>query len=307
MRALTVCRGSMLWVVLFALSSLSACGDNGSTSTQKGKASTATSEKAADAADATIRRRRRRPSIKLATPQPNRPKAGEPQRPEDFGQMAKTVEEGVPAQKPGAPPVERIDKFRFRVGKVEVDREAGTVRIPGRLNMKEGILEYFAVATMGKLHESVLELLAEPSHIHLGLILIDLEPSKYVSDPKEGRKVVKAGSQVKMFIEWLAPDTKKMVQMPAEHWLYNRKLKGSPTARNWVFTGSFFYNGQYAADNDRSVVALVPDGTAIIGNVADDGNPYRGDGLGFEVYRERVPPLGTPVAFVIQSANKGTP
>lgn len=293
-------RGGAHLVALALLSlALGGCGGE-SNPTPKGKTSSAAS---GGAADAGMKRRRRRPKIKLADPVPDRvPKAGEPQRPEDFPQMAKNMAAGVPAQKPGAPPVERIDEFRFKVGTVEVDRSKGQVRIPARLNMKEGILEYYAVSTQGKLHESVLELFSEPSHIHLALILVGLEPSKYVEDPKEGRKVVKAGSQVRMMVEWEAPGTKELKSMAAESWLYNRKTKASPPPRTWMFTGSFFYGGKYAADADRSVVALVPDGTAIIGNVSDDGNPYRGDGLGFEVYKEVVPPVGTPVAFIIEAS-----
>lgn len=284
-------------LILCLAVAMSACGSE-APSAPAGDAPAKAEAKAAEAGDASIRRRRR-PVIKLAARDPNRPKPGEPKRPEDFGNMAKTAEQGVPPQKPGAPPVERIDKYRFRVGTVEVDRQTRTVRVPARLNMKEGILEYFAVSTYGKLHESVLELFAEPSHIHLGLILVGLEPAKYVQDPQVGRKVVKPGSRVRMMVEWESPETKKLTRLSAEDWLYNRKTDSSPKSRSWAFSGSFFYNGQYAADTDRSVVALIPDGTAVIGNVADDGNPYRGDDLGYEVYRERVPPVGTPVAFLI--------
>ena len=45
--------------------------------------------------------------------------------------------------------------------------------------MLEGILEYYAVASDGKLHESLLEIAGEPSHLHLALILAGFEASEY--------------------------------------------------------------------------------------------------------------------------------
>jgi hypothetical protein len=57
-----------------------------------------------------------------------------------------------------------------------VDTAQKRVRVPCRVNMSRGMIEYLAVATEGKRHESVLLVEAEPLHIHLALLLLGLEP-----------------------------------------------------------------------------------------------------------------------------------
>ena len=231
---------------------------------------------------------------------PPRPE-GEPTSNEKFDEIARNAEQGKKNEKPGAPPVERLADKRFRVGAVVIDQEARTLEIPGRLNMKEGILEYFAVSTQGKLHESVLELFAEPSHIHLGLILIGLQPSVTKDDPELGQQVIRNGDRVRLFVSWEDAKTKKKRTGPGESWMYNRKTRKAANARDWIFQGSGFWNGRYGADIDRSVIALVPDGSAVLSSTDDEGNPYHGDSLGFEVHKKIVPPVGTPLTLMLKA------
>src|SRR5438874_1866611 len=51
---------------------------------------------------------------------------------------------------------ERISDNLYRIGKVIVDLKARSVSCEGKVNMQRGLVEYFAVASHGKLHESVL-------------------------------------------------------------------------------------------------------------------------------------------------------
>ncbi len=244
--------------------------------------------------------RARRKKIVLPPPMmpPPRP-AGEPRTPEDLSRLSQQAASGQPADQPGAPPIQRIDEFRLRVGQVFVDRKARKVEMPARVNMTEGILEYYAVGSNGKLHESVLELLPEPSHLHLALLLIGLEPT--VWDPATVDQMPKAktlGSPLELWVEWDADGEHHRAR--AESWLYNRGVKAAPTAQAWVFQGSTFWNNRYAADTDRSVIGLIPDSQTVINIVGDIGNPYRGDAQGYEVYTAKIPPKGTSVTVVIE-------
>lgn len=262
--------------------------------------------KAADAAAPKTRRPRKKLKLPPPQPPPVRP-AGEARSKTDLKKQAEAAAGGAPPAEPGAPPIERIDEFRLKIGPVRVDRKARTVRVPGKLNMDAGILEYFAVASGGKLHESVLEIDGQPSFVHLGLVLIGLDHSKY--RPVKGRmpELAKPGDRMRMWVEWQDPKDGKARREPAEHFLYNRRKNGAPEPRDWIFEGSVFWNARYAADQDRSVIALIEDRLAVIVVPGDFGNPYRGDDLGFEVYTDHVPPVGTKVILelTIEGVGKG--
>lgn len=234
--------------------------------------------------------------------QPARPE-GEPTGPEDLQALSSAAEQGQPVQKPGAPPIKRLDAYRLRVGSVFVDRLNRFIEMPAKVNMQEGILEYFAVGTNGKLHESVLEVLAEPSHVHLGLLLIGLEPQTY-HPPKEPHgwpEVATPGGRIELFIEWSDAKAGAPKRAGPEIWLYDRKAKGAAPAQQWFFVGSQFWNGRYTADLERSVVALIPDRNAVVAIGEDAGNPYRGADLGYEVYTDVIPPNGTPVKLIMKA------
>ncbi len=227
--------------------------------------------------------------------------AGAPKAPGDFEKLSKAAEQGTPVKQAGAPPIERLDAHRVRVGKVLVDRTRGRLEVPGRVNMTEGILEYFAVSTNGKLHESVLEVFAEPSHIHLGLILMGLETARWDrSDPMKPPKLLARGGELRVFVEFTDPKTGKPARLPAETWLYNRQKRASPPPLAWFFHGSTFWNGRYTADSDRSLLALIPDETAVIMTDGEFGNPYQGDGLGFEVHTAVIPPKDTALVMTLE-------
>ena len=242
-----------------------------------------------------------RRKLELPPPIPPPPKPdGQPQRPEDFRKLAEAAGVGAPVLRPGAPPIVRLDEQRLKIGETLVDKAARRVEVPARVNMTEGILEYYACAPTGKLHESVLETLDKGSHLHLALLLLGLEPSEYVQDERIGPRVVREGSRVRVFVEW--KDAKGAPQRkPAEAWLYNRRRKSSPSGANWTFLGSQFWNGEYSADTGKSIVGLIPDPTVVVGIVGNEGNPYQGM-EGFEVFTKTIPPKGTPVSLVFEPA-----
>ena len=60
-------------------------------------------------------------------------------------------------QKNARPPeAEKITENTFRVGSSIIDTKARTVTCPGEINLREGSIEYLAVAPGGKTHESLL-------------------------------------------------------------------------------------------------------------------------------------------------------
>lgn len=204
------------------------------------------------------------------------------------------------------PPIERIDDQHIKVGGILVDRLHKRVEIPSKVNLTKGILEYYMVASRGKLHESVLEMLAEPSHLHLALILAGFEPTRLgKKDPKTNRKeVLFAGSMLRVYLRWYAPELQREQWLPASEWLFDRSQDAPPSTVTYVFKGSQFFKGKYIADLDRSVIGLIDDGSTVLHPTVDIGNPYQGDSLGYEVYTNAIPTKGTAVTVVIQAANQ---
>lgn len=245
----------------------------------------------------------RRPKIPMPDiPAPPPRPEGEPQSAEDLGRLSEAAGAGAPVDKPGAPPIKRLDAYRLRVGRVFVDRLNRFIEIPAKVNMTEGILEYYGVSSNGKLHESVLELDAEPSHIHLGLLLVGLDPREYSKedDPYKVPSIVREGGRIEMRVQYVDPESREERDIPAEDWLWDRNAAKAPPPQEWYFQGSAFWSGRYTADADRSVVSLIPDTTAVVVIGGDAGNPYRGEALGFEVNEEAIPPKDTPVKLALK-------
>ena len=217
------------------------------------------------------------------------------------------VEQKAPSDQNKRPPIKRLENGLLDIGGVIVNRETRQVDIPAKVNMIRGILEYFAVASRGKLHESVLEILTEPSHIHLALILAGFEPSEYAPYDQNLRKkpLLKRGSLLKLYVTWVPKALNRKQWLPASSWLYNRATEDAPPPVPFIFKGSEFWkDNRYAADLDRSVVGLIDDPSAVLIPLIDTGNPYKGDLLGYEVYTSAIPPKGTNVRLVIKPASK---
>jgi hypothetical protein len=201
--------------------------------------------------------------------------------------------------------VKKVGPDLFELGTITLDQKAKNVKIPGRINMTKGILEYLAVMDKrGKLHESVLALDVQPSFMQLALILLGLEPGELAPGDPVTRKpptLTKPGAPVLLWVEWNKDG--KTERIPADSLLFNRETqKAGETV--WHFTGSFFNRGAFAADVTGSLIATWPDFRAIINASAQAGNPYRGANAGFEVNSQLVPPLDTPIRLVIEPTGK---
>lgn len=195
----------------------------------------------------------------------------------------------------GLPPdAEKIGEDRYRLGKVTVDLKAKTVTCGGKVNMAKGVIEYFAVAPQGKLHESVLSLDVRPLHLQLGLILLGLEPKgglRYQGDTQ-----VPKGAPVQVFTSWQRNG--KPVKVHAEEMIWD-VVKKRPMDRNaWVFSGSAIDQAGFVADRELSLIATYRDPAAIVNNVLPTGS----DDTFYKVNERIVPRWDTPVTVTFTPA-----
>ena len=140
---------------------------------------------------------------------------------------------------------EKISDNVYRIGRVIVDLKERTVTCPAKINMQHGLVEYFAVATRGKLHESVLEVDARPLHIQLGLILLGMEPQgglRYQGDTQ-----VPKGPPVDVWVTW--EKAGQEVKVPAEQMVWDLNKKRPMDPNPWIFSGSMVTIAGFAADS----------------------------------------------------------
>lgn len=171
--------------------------------------------------------------------------------------------------------------------------------------LREGILEFITVEPQGREYESLLTLKAKPSALQFALLLIGCEPGH---DPAAGmppswKPQFDKGSRLRIEVQWQANGATHRV--PVEHWLRDRKTGQAPDRLEWVFNGSFFNrdldgNPIFQADSEEAHISLWWNPAIPINVVGEFGIPYQGPDLGFEVFTDRVPPVGTPVTLILR-------
>ncbi len=202
----------------------------------------------------------------------------------------------APATPPLPPDAEKIGEDRYRLGKLTVDLKAKTATCSGTINQQKGMIEYLAVAPMGKLHESVLNVDVRPLHLQLALILLGLEPRgglRYQGDTQ-----VPKGSPVSIWVSWQRDGKAVTVRGEDLCWVIPRKAPLQPNA--WIFSGSRVDADGFVADRGLSLVGTFRDPDAIINNVHTSG----ADDTLIKVNERIAPPWGTPVTFIV---GPGTP
>ncbi len=188
--------------------------------------------------------------------------------------------------------VVRINEYLFQVGNVTIHKDEHFITIPGAINMRDGLLEYFACSRAGKLHESLLVLDAEPYHIQIGLLLLGLIPG---STPIafQGSAELPCGAPLQIRIYWEVDN--KIREFRPEELVLNINDKATMKKSDWVFTGSKIFNGRYMAQEDGSIIAIFHDPHAIIDHRSLSG----ADDTQFYANERVLPPLGAPVTVKI--------
>lgn len=227
-----------------------------------------------------------------------------------------------------APPAEII---RTLPG-IRVNLTTQEVQIDGLVCIEQGILEYIAVAEGGKTYESLFELRCRPSHLSTALLMAgyvagglppelrgDFTPQTMpaTSRPDGAPEIPapppdywqKPGDATRVTLHVALRETDgTWRERGIEGFLVDRKADAAPQSLQWAFTGSFFERDPtsgrefFAADADRSVIALWYDPTALLNLAQDVGNPYRTETAGLSVNRNSLPPKGTPIRLSIRPA-----
>ena len=164
-------------------------------------------------------------------------------------------------------------------------------------------LEFFCCMTGTAEHEAVLRSQVMPSHLHLGLLMLGLQPGEPVRYSKAADKWLPPhGPPIQIFCEWTDKDGKG-VRVPAYRMMRNVKTKKPMPAMTWIFAGSrVMEDGKYAADTTGYIVSVVNfDLTVIdIPELASSAN----ETLEWEYNPDVVPAKGSTVWMIIEPAGK---
>jgi hypothetical protein len=201
--------------------------------------------------------------------------------------------------------IKKIEGTRFQLGVMEFDQKTRELRIPCKLNLREGLLEYVLVHESGKAHESLLTTTARPTEVNIALLLLDWKVSEAFWDytePERGGVLVKGAknppaSQLEVHATWKDKDGKEQTA-PLESWLHNIEKRAKITREPWIYTGSrVMPDGKFLAEETGSILALYADPASII------NNPRAGNDMDdVWVADPEVPGKDTPVTLIFKPA-----
>ena len=165
----------------------------------------------------------------------------------------------------------------YMAGAITIVAADHSVRFPAEVNMAGGIIEYALVHEGGKVHESLLSTKVSPLELNVALLL---------ARPKQG------GTRVRVLIK-LSDDAS---EMPVEKWIRRNDADKLMENGVWAYQGSRLEEGVLVAERDGSILGIIEDRDAVIGNPRDG---RENDDI-WEAARGDVPKVGTPVEVVIR-------
>ena len=161
-------------------------------------------------------------------------------------------------------PVEKLGDGLFRVGRIEINQNNKTLRVPGYIlpGDQTKAIEFLATTPRGyKSYESVMELQASAFEFNLASILIGLDAGRAAAPEFHFDPTPLQGDQVEIRVSWLQGG--KRIERDAVDLL---KLDNGkpPKPSVWIYTGSGFnHAGDFMAEVDGVLIGMVHDPASI--------------------------------------------
>ena len=200
----------------------------------------------------------------------------------------------------GAAPATRPAEQKLPHLQVNVAKKQ--IRIECEAINAEEKLEFLVCATGTKEYESVLRSRARPSHLHLALLMLGLEPGTPVKfNEAENRWIPPRGPALKLFCEFQRDG--KTVNFPATRLMRSTKDKAAMPEVNWVFAGApTLDDGEYAADVTGYLITVVNFEHTVIDIPQVRSN--KNESLEWEINPEVMPKRNTRVWLIIEPAKQ---
>ncbi|MEO0017542.1 MAG: hypothetical protein RLZZ522_825 [Verrucomicrobiota bacterium] len=220
----------------------------------------------------------------------------------------------APAPDPGKPQIEKLDGDRYRIGKVTIDRKTREIRLPAKVNMTAGLLEFLLVQQQGKVHEALLITEASSTHLNLAFLLLRYQPSPELFSQLDETghmtgmypnvpAAVQAGARIQIEVEW-KDEAAKVSRRSVNDWIQHSVKDTAMPPGPWLYTGSESYEGKYIPDLTGDVAAIFTSPAAMINYPGAEGS----NDLVWHASPTRVPAKDTEVTLIITPfANTPTP
>ena len=187
---------------------------------------------------------------------------------------------------------------------IRIDREKNYLDLEATvipLDRLETWLELLACTKAGRDHESVLIIKARPSHVHLALLMMGLEPGSPMSWKVEDDRVriekLPSGPPIAVTAIYLQRD--QVVEIPVNEWVVNQRTGEVLKDNVWVFAGSKFLEIEgrkvFLADLNGSVLTLVNFGDELLARPT--AMTELNDEQSWVAVREKIPPADTAVTL----------
>jgi hypothetical protein len=180
-----------------------------------------------------------------------------------------------------------------------IDPARKAVIMDGEVCFREGPIEMFACTRGTKEYESVVSVNTQAFVIHAALLSLGAKPgapARFTPTYTPAR-----GTEIAIELHWVGPDGKPH-KSRARDWIRNVRTKQAMT-HGWVFAGSGFWTdpqtGQkhYQAEGgDFICVSNFPSAMLDLPIESTQAN----QGLLFEAFSKRIPPLGTRVRVILR-------
>jgi hypothetical protein len=188
---------------------------------------------------------------------------------------------------------------------VQVDVKARQVRVEcNSCNVNQDVgLEFFCVEAGTNEYESVLSSRAKASHVHLGLLMIGLQPGEPVKWSEAAKKWIPPhGPPLNITCEWKKENGEQM-RVPAQRLMVSRKTKKEAPPFTWIFTGSKeMEDGKYAADAVGYLVSVLNNELTVIDIPELAGRDL--DSREWDRNGALLPPVGATIWMVIEPAGR---
>jgi len=185
----------------------------------------------------------------------------------------------------------------YGLGDIRLIKGKDRVEFPARVNMDKGPIEYLAVTSYGKVHESLLVTDESSAMLQAAFILMGFNGTE---NPlaMQGDTRLPEGDKVTVEIHWQVDGRVRSADI--SEWVINQQTDSVMKKTEMIYTGSLLDLGALVAQREGSIIAVYRDPAALIDNPLPEG---ANDEIWFVNQRE-VPPAGTAVTVSVQ---KSTP
>ena len=188
----------------------------------------------------------------------------------------------------------KISENIYQLGNVVFDISKREVTVPGEINIVGGdaYIEFFACGKLGKTHESILIVDAEPIYILAALGILDFAPGMNLT--VEGDPRIPTGAPVDIWVEWNQGD--EVVSRRARELVWNAFTEQPMQETPWVFTGGRLKNNQLTAQLFHNIIAVYRDPDSLFNHPLPTGT----DDRTYRVNTDVIPPKGTKIKLIIR-------